>query len=100
LEAVLTIRSEVIAAYYQSVLPGSVDLDEGFLRASCPFHFDNDGTFLVDLRNGDYRCRCGHGSMQQFEMRRVGAVETPYGWTAANEDIVAIVNKALRGLDA
>lgn len=96
-ESILKASTELIAAYFQSVLDGRVTMDHFWLQAECPFHIDNDESFVVDLQNGDYRCRCSSrwGSIQQFEMRRAGEAETPRGWTTADERILAIANKAL-----
>jgi hypothetical protein len=94
-EFIVTATTEVIAAYFQTVLNGRINRNGGFLYTDCPFHIDNDQSFRVNLRNGDYRCRCGDGSMQQFEMRRAGEDETPWGWMEADGRIMTIANKAL-----
>jgi hypothetical protein len=96
-DGILKASTEVIAAYFQSVLDGRATIEKPFqLRADCPFHIDNDESFVVDLQNGDYRCRCSRrGSIQQFEMRRAGEDETPWGWTDADRRIITIANKAL-----
>lgn len=91
---------EVIEAYFQNVLDGRITVHGGFLQTDCPFHIDNDESFVVDLRNGNYECRCGRGTIQQFVMRRAGEDETPWGWTEADRRIITIANKALAKSDA
>ena len=96
----LKVTTEVITAYLQSVLDGRGTIEGYQLRADCPFHIDNDESFIVDLRTGNYRCRCSHGSIVQFEMLRVGEDGTPGGWAEAAGRIITIANEALAKSDA
>ena len=91
----MTIQPEIIAAYFQSVLNSPLKMDGRVLRTECHFHSDNGESLVINPQNGDYRCRCGHGSIQQFEMRRAEEDETPWGWTQADGRIIRIAEKAL-----
>jgi hypothetical protein len=91
----MTIRPEVIAAYFQSVLDSPLKMDGGFLQADCPHHMDNE-SLVINPQNGDFSCRCGRSaSMQQFEMQRLNEDDTPFGWTEADGRIISIAKKAL-----
>lgn len=81
-----------ILAYYSHVLKCALTIERGQIRANCIRHPDSNGSLIIDPRNGAWTCRCGSGSIHDYEMRRAGEEGGYDQWGEADHRIRQIVS--------
>ena len=94
----MTLTSHEIIAYFSSVLETEPKLAYGqTYRAECLFCIDNDQTFTFSASDGRWSCRCGSGSIEEFEIRQFGVdTEDADPYRSAARAVKTRAQRALR----